>query len=120
MAQSDGQTNGNRPGRFTPRLLGGLVLVLAIGTGVVWLTAVRGSDKPGQDVPTFKARRGPLTISVVESGTIKAREQVIIKNEVEGRTSIITLVPEGTRVRKGELLVELDASSLHDSKIDQE
>jgi HlyD family secretion protein len=87
---------------------------------VVWLTVVRGSDKPGQDVPMFKAKRGPLTISVVESGTIKARDQVIIKNEVEGRTSIITLVPEGTRVRKGELLVELDASSLQDSKIDQE
>jgi len=120
MAQSDGQTNGSRPGRFTPKLLGGLVLVLAVGTGVVWLTAVRGSDKSGQDVPTFKARRGPLTISVVEAGTIKARDQVIIKNEVEGRTSIITLVPEGTRVRKGDLLVELDASSLQDSKIDQE
>ena len=120
MARNDGQTDSNRSGRFIPRLVGGLVVVLAIGTGVVWLTVVRGSDKSGQDVPTFAARRGPLTISVVESGTIKARDQVIIKNEVEGRTSIITLVPEGTRVHKGELLVELDASALQDSKIDQE
>ena len=96
------------------------MVVLVLGMGVVWLTVVRGSDKPGQDMPTFAARRGPLTISVVESGTIKARDQVIIKNDVEGRTSIITLVPEGTRVHKGELLVELDASTLQDSKIDQE
>jgi HlyD family secretion protein len=61
-----------------------------------------------------------LTISVLESGTIKAREQIVIKNEVEGRTSIITLVPEGTHVKKGDLLVELDASTLQDNKIDQE
>lgn len=120
MARNDGQTNGNKSGRLIPRLVGGLVVVLMIGMGVVWLTVVRGSDKQGQDVPTFAARRGPLTISVVESGTIKARDQVIIKNEVEGRTSLITLVPEGTRVRKGELLVELDASTLQDTKIDQE
>jgi HlyD family secretion protein len=101
-------------------VIGGLLVVAVIAVGVVWLTAVRGADTPGQDVPTFKVKRGPLTISVVESGTIKARDQVIIKNEVEGRTAIITLVPEGTRVKEGELLVELDASTLQDGKIDQE
>jgi HlyD family secretion protein len=56
----------------------------------------------------------------VESGSIKARDQLIIKNELEGRTSIITLVREGVRVKKGELLVELDASTLQDGKINQE
>jgi HlyD family secretion protein len=69
---------------------------------------------------TYEVKHGPLTISVIESGTIKAREQIIIKNEVEGRTSIIYLIPEGTLVEKGELLVELDASTLQDNKIDQE
>ena len=49
--------------------------------------------------PTYRVKSGPLTISFVESGTIKARDQIIIKNEVEGRTSIISLVPEGTRDR---------------------
>ena len=86
----------------------------------LWLEVGRGSDEPTANLATFVAKRGPLTISVLESGTIKAREQIIIKNEVEGRTSIITLIPEGTRVKKGDLLVELDASSLEDTKIDQE
>lgn len=120
MARDDGRKNGRGTGRRMPKLIGGLVVVLAIGAGVVWLTVVRGSEKPGQGVPTFAAKRGPLTISVVESGTIKARDQQIIKNEVEGRTSIITLVPEGTRVHKGDLLVELDASALKDGRIDQD
>jgi HlyD family secretion protein len=78
------------------------------------------SDTAELDGPTYEVKRGPLTISFVESGTIKAKEQIIIKNEVEGRTSIISLIPEGTRVKNGDLLVELDASSLEDQKIDQE
>jgi HlyD family secretion protein len=108
-------------GRHTPKLIGALVLVgVVVGAGALWLRTARGGARLGQEAPTFTAKRGPLTISVVESGTIKAREQAIIKNEVEGRTSIITLVPEGTRIHKGDLLVELDVSALQDGKIDQE
>jgi len=77
-------------------------------------------DSALDSVPTFRARRGPLTISVLESGTIKAKEQLILKNEVEGRTSIIFLIEEGTRVKKGDILVELDASGMQDDKINQE
>jgi len=63
---------------------------------------------------------GPLTISVTEAGTIQPRDQIIIKSEVEGTTTILSLMPEGTHVKKGELLVELDASKLQDAKVDQE
>ncbi|MHC4540682.1 MAG: efflux RND transporter periplasmic adaptor subunit, partial [Planctomycetota bacterium] len=101
-------------------LFGALIIVVLIGAGIVWLTGFWGGKAAEQDVPTFTVKRGPLTISVVESGTIKARDQHIVKSEVEGRPSIITLVPEGTRVKEGDLLIELDASSLQDGKIDQE
>jgi HlyD family secretion protein len=101
-------------------LLSALIIAVLIGAGIIWLTVFRSGKARGQDAPTFTVKRGPLTISVVESGTIKARDQRIIKNEVEGRTSIITLVREGTRVKKGDLLVELDASTLQDNKINQE
>lgn len=63
---------------------------------------------------------GPLTISVTKSGTIRSEERVVLKNEVEGRTAILSLVPEGTRVKKGDLLIELDASELRDSQVEQE
>jgi len=104
----------------SPRTIGAIVVVASIVLIAVWLKVVRGGEDPMSSLATFVAKRGPLTISVLESGTIKAREQIILKNEVEGRTSIISLVPEGTRVNKGDLLVELDASQLTDSKIDQE
>jgi HlyD family secretion protein len=120
MAQQNDRVNNHSVILRRKGLLSAFVIVVLAGAGVIWLTAFKGNKASGQDEPTFTVRRGPLTISVVESGTIKARDQHIIKNEVEGRTSIITLVPEGTRVKKGDLLVELDASSLQDGKINQE
>jgi HlyD family secretion protein len=99
---------------------GSVILVVLIGLAVFWMKVIRGVEEPTSHLATYITQRGPLTISVLESGTIKARDQIIIKNEVEGKTSIITLIPEGTPVKKGDLLVELDASALEDAKIDQE
>ena len=101
-----------------------VVLLVIVILGLVSAAALSIKNSRGRgtvsETPTFVVKRGPLTISVIESGTVKARDIVIIKSEVEGRTSIISLVPEGTRVKKGDLLVELDASVLLDKKIDQE
>jgi HlyD family secretion protein len=79
-------------------------------------------SKDGTEIngPTYEVKSGPLTISFAESGAIKARDQVIIKNEVEGKTSITSIVPEGNRVKKGDLLIELDVSTLEDQRIDKE
>ena len=97
--------------------------IVALGIIIAVLVSLTSSDSksiPMDDSATFAAQQGPLNISVLESGTIQAREQVVIKNEVEGRTSILSLVSEGTRVKKGDLLIELDVSRLLDNKIDQE
>jgi len=101
-----------------------LVMIIAvfvvIGVGIARSKVFQANDTTSTNHPTFVVQRGPLLISVIESGTIKAREQVIIKSEVEGQTSILSLVAEGTRVKEGDVLVELDASRLLDEKIDQQ
>ncbi len=88
-----------------------LVLLIAafviIGVGVARSKVFLENEITTSNHPTFTVKRGPLRISVIESGTIKALDQVIIKSELEGRTSILTLAEEGTRVKKGDLLVEL-------------
>lgn len=95
-----------------------------IAIALVLLIIVAIASKPGdvnpEELATFKAKRGPLTISVTESGTIMAREQVILKSQVEGMTTILWLIDEGVVVKKGDLLIELDASALVDAQIDQE
>ncbi len=102
---------------YIETILRGTITLLLLA-GVIQCSADR------QDVldnkSTFTVRRGPLTISVLESGTIKAREQVILKSEVEGKTTILSLVKEGTQAKKGDLLIELDVSRLEDDKIDQQ
>lgn len=94
------------------------VAVTAVVGGVAW---TRSGDSGSADgsVATYAVRQGPLTISVVESGTIKSQDQVILKNEVEGQVTLIYLIPEGTRVKEGELLAELDASQLQDNRVER-
>ncbi len=72
------------------------------------------------EVQTFEVRSGPLTISVTQSGTITPRDREVIKNAVEGTTTILSLVAEGTHVKKDELLVELDSKNLKEQKFDRE
>ena len=99
------------------QLLALLVVIVAVWIVISILRPKQESQDNGITVPVS---RGPLRISVTESGTIKSRDQVVVKNQVEGRTTILTLIPEGTYVKKGDLLIELDASSLQDQKTKQE
>ena len=95
-------------------LAAGMVLA-----GAIWASPWRNPSTATRHL-TYTAQRGPLTINVTESGTIKSRQQEVLKSEVEGQTTIIYLVPEGTLVTAGELLIELDASQLVERRVDQQ
>jgi len=95
------------------------VLAVVVLVALAWSGAFAGSAGQSQDA-LFEVAEGPLTISVTESGTVQPKDQVIIKSEVEGTTAILYLIPEGNRVQKGDLLVQLDSSNLEDSKVDQQ
>ena len=64
-------------------------------------------------------RRGPLRISVIAHGNLKAADSVSLKCEVEGRTAILSLAPEGKHVQQGELVCELDATALVERRFQQ-
>ncbi len=112
----------NKPGgsaRKPYKAIGAAVVVVAIGLVIVWFKVVQGREDTVSSVATFVARRGPLTISVLEAGALKAKDPEIIRNSLEGRATVISVIPEGTAVKKGDLLVELDVSTLTDTRIDQ-
>ncbi len=113
------ESSGRSAGRSLRAAIwaGGAIVVIV---GAVLLTRSEGFGAPRADVPTFATQRGPLTISVTESGTIKPQDQIILKNEVEGQVTLIYLIPEGTRVIKGQLLAELDGSQLQDNRVEQQ
>ena len=68
----------------------------------------------------FKVKRGDMLISVVEGGALKAVKESIIRSEFEGISRIISIVPEGTYAKQGDILVELDSSELKDRVNQQE
>lgn len=104
------------------RIIGGvLAVVIAAGALTVYATKSNSAKKANlAAIPVDTVKRGPLTISVTVSGTIRSRQQEVIKSEVEGMPTVLFLIPEGTRVKKGDLLVELDVSKLQDSKVSQQ
>ena len=66
------------------------------------------------------AKRAPFQITVTEKGTLDSMRNASLKSEVEGSTTIISIVPEGTHVKEGDVVCELDASTLRDKETAQE
>ena len=97
-------------------IVGGVVLVLGAG----WFFLRDGKAAEASDELYATVVEGPLVISVEEFGEIRPSQEIVLKNEVQGRVSIITLVPEGTMVKEGDVLVQLDVSSKIDEKDSQE
>ncbi len=103
--------------RFWLSIIGVVILCGLAYVGIKQSASLEGSVA---SIPTFEVREGPLLISIVESGTIAAREQRIIKSEVEGDRQIIWLIPEGTTVNMGDLLARMDSGRLEDQLLNQE
>jgi len=89
--------------------IGAAVVVLAL----LYIT-LRPSKRNDTSTESYVVKRGDFTVSVIEPGTLAAVSEVVIRSEVEGTARIISIVPEGSYARKGDLLVELDSSQAQD------
>jgi len=125
ILQNSGAGNKKSPGKWG---VGLMVLVLMAG-GVAGFVFFGNKDaksgSSGSTTGLFTVGRGDLTISVTENGGIEALNSEDIKSEVEGRTTIISLVDEGTMitaedVNNGKVLVELDSSQIQEKLTQQE
>jgi len=117
---------GRRFGKTVKWLLGILILA-AIVAAMVFLVSMKSATSAvsSKSLGTFTVRRDDLVVTVTESGSIKARNSINIKSEVEGQATIISLVPEGTYiteedVKNGKMLFELDSSSLEEELAQRE
>ena len=97
-----------------------VAVVLVVGLGGAVTARLADNQAASDALSTFVVQQGPLLISVSTSGTITNRDVEVLKSEVEGQTQILSIVPEGNRVNKGDLLVELDGSSMQDQLVEQQ
>ena len=96
-----------------------MLVGLALAAAGYWVFAAE--TEAAYDGPVVPVARGPLVISISEGGMIEPREKVVLRCEVDERSTTITfIVPEGAQVQEGDLLVQLDASVLTDELYDEE
>ena len=90
----------------------GLAIALAIGAGLdYWQSTAKSSAAPV--FVTEPAAKGNLTLSVSANGTLQPTTSVNIGSELSG-TVLRVLVDVNDRVRKGQVLLELDTAKLND------
>jgi len=99
--------------------------ILAILIIVAALKSFGGSNNANDDLISTAVVRGNLVIDILESGSLEASESEVLRSEVEGHTTIISIVPEGTTiteedVEKGRVLIELDSADLREKEVQQE
>ena len=96
------------------------VIVPAVGVLVALLTLPSCSNWPFGESDkktskaTTKATRGPLTITVTESGTVWADKRINILNGLEYWVNIVWAAEEGTIVKKGDRIIEFECKVLKD------
>lgn len=113
--------NPMKPRNFwnSRRIIGIAAMGAVAVLGLVFGLRRDAGRRPGRAEAVFTAVRGPLTISVTQNGSIQSRDRVVVRNEVEGRSTIIWIAEEGKTVNPGDLLVELDASRFEQTRIEQ-
>jgi RND family efflux transporter MFP subunit len=91
--------------------------VVGIGLLIRWLAI-----GPDETAPlTVPVRRDTLDITVTERGELESSHQVDSRCEVEGyQNKIVSILPEGNHVKKGELVVTFDSDQLNRQFADQE
>ena len=107
----DGSVAKARGERLGRRL--GVVGAVAVSAFAIWWGAT-WSRSPSDSAAIDKFTVEPRTFSVLltEKGELKAANSTDIKCEVEGRSTIISLVEEGKAVKEGDLLVELASDEI--------
>lgn len=90
----------------------GLVLALLLGAGIwYWLVQKAANDLPVYTTQTVG--RGNLTVTVTANGTLQPTRSINIGSELSG--SVLKVhVDVNDYVKKGQVLVELDAAKLRD------
>lgn len=91
-------------------------MIAAVGA---WGWTLRRSATEGPSLPTGKVSRGSLRISVLERGYLKAKNTKSIRSELEGESKILSIIKEGSFVKAGELLLELDVSDQLEKRVQQ-
>ncbi|MCA9016079.1 MAG: efflux RND transporter periplasmic adaptor subunit, partial [Planctomycetaceae bacterium] len=105
-----------------------LMAVVVAGIAVLTVPALRtplfsalaSGPKKNTTYITDKVTKGPFRVTVTERGQLDSLNNVTLTSKVKGYTTILSIVPEGTMVKAGDLVCELDSALLVDKEKQQQ
>jgi HlyD family secretion protein len=112
-----------KPGRSASRMKAGAAIIAALlaATGVVGAShPAYAIDEPkpaaaageGPAVSVVAAAKTSFVQNVLVTGSLVARQEVLVSPQIDGYRIIELLVDEGDRVKEGQVLARLDRSTL--------
>ncbi len=134
LPRSSNSRRRARRGNTLTFSLAALVAISLVGFAGWWLFG-RGRGETGPELILTSVSNGPYDFVVIEQGQVESATNIELKCQVKSRggggdsggrgggggggITIISVVPEGTLVEPGDILVELDSSALEQEKVTQ-
>ncbi|MDA1229513.1 MAG: hypothetical protein O2856_01940, partial [Planctomycetota bacterium] len=112
-SETQASTQEVRGGQFATRvaLVFGMIAVMGAAAATAFWPDT--SDQP-RSFLTHTLKRGTLTVSVTEQGTLESSNNTEIKCTVRGFNTVTYVVPTGTVVEAGQELVRLDTKVIEE------
>jgi len=94
----------------------GILLIVVVGLASFGYAALTGNweSRTASSYLTHTVARGELLVTVTEDGNLESAQNVDIKCEVAGGSTILWIVEDGKEVTSGTELVRLDSAQLED------
>src|SRR3954470_6591326 len=113
-----------RAGSLTVITAVALIAVMLVGGGGLWWWMRSGDSSDDENILLHTVERGDFELTLTERGEVEAFDVTEIRSLVKSNNTsgnaILRIVPEGTKVKKGDFLVELDSSALQTLRTTQQ
>jgi HlyD family secretion protein len=112
-----------RRGGMLAATLVAVVVVLIVVAASVFMLGGPGDGTASDSAGTAElapAERGSFDIITLAMGELEAKNRIEIRNRMNGRATIVEIIPEGTTVEQGDLLVRLDSDAIKDEIASEE
>ena len=127
MSTSDPAPPSSSSGIVGKLLAAAIAVAVAAGLYSFWpqieSSVLGSSGKAGEsnpDLVTAPVKEGMFESILSVQGNLESQSNATLTSQVEGSTTIISIVPEGTLVKEGQIVCELDSSELTEELKQQE
>ena len=106
--------SGRRRGAVVLWVVIGLLVVGGVSTAFISYIKNQQSTNNNMDRELFTVGESSFDLTIPASGELEAMNSIEIRNQLDFRAIIKQIIPEGSRVKKGDLLVQFSSDQIED------